>query len=209
MFENEMQFRMDLEKLKAQVAEHERRLEDQEDVGDPPLAVEAGSGIEVQAVAGAWRVSATEKTTTDPMPFDIRVANAAGAWSLQAWLPADQTMLVARNGTSAVNDEFAEHVEDGWVEIATLGEAPTGILLVTVDIQSTPVDKSVEYSWRFVVGAPEETGIDWLDYPATNRFAEVIIRRNDTPTLVAVVVGMAVVQYHRGAISTFGMDFKK
>ena len=51
MFENEMQFRMDLEKLKAQVAEHERRLEDQEDVGDPPLAVEAGSGIEVQAVA--------------------------------------------------------------------------------------------------------------------------------------------------------------
>lgn len=68
MLENEMQFRMDLEKLKAQVAEYERRLEDQEDVGDPPLAVEAGSGIEVQSVAGAWRVSATEteKTTTDP-----------------------------------------------------------------------------------------------------------------------------------------------
>ena len=68
MLENEMQFRMDLEKLKAQVAEYERRLEDQEDVGDPPLAVEAGSGIEVQAVAGAYRVSATEteKTTTDP-----------------------------------------------------------------------------------------------------------------------------------------------
>lgn len=143
-----------------------------------------------------------------PMPFDVRMHYDAteNAWLLQAWLPADQTMLVARNGVSAINDEFAEHVEDGWVDVATFGEAPTGILLVTVDIQSTPVDESVEYSWRFVVGAPEETGIDWLDYPATNRFAEVIIRRNDTPTLVAVVVGTAVVQYHRGAISTFGMD---
>lgn len=141
-----------------------------------------------------------------PMPFDLVVDTVDGVSVLKAWLPADQTMLVARNGTSAANDEFAEHVEDGWVEIATLGEAPTGILLVTVDIQSTPVDESVEYSWRFVVGAPEETGIDWLDYPATNRFAEVIIRRNDTPTLVAVVVGTEVFQYHRGAIATYSMD---
>lgn len=174
------------------------------------MRLQAGPGIRLSQTPEGTTISAPPPPPREepdlPMPFDIRVANAAGAWSIQAWLPADQTMLVARNGVSAINDEFAEHVEDGWVDVATLGEAPTGILLVTVDIQSTPVDESVEYSWRFVVGAPEETGIDWLDYPATNRFAEVIIRRNDTPTLVAVVVGTAVVQYHRGAISTFGMD---
>ena len=174
------------------------------------MRLQAGPGIRLSQTPEGTTITAPPPPPREepdlPMPFDIRVAKASGEWKIQAWLPADQTMLVARNGVSAINDEFAEHVEDGWVDVATLGEAPTGILLVTVDIQSTPVDESVEYSWRFVVGAPEETGIDWLDYPATNRFAEVIIRRNDTPTLVAVVVGTAVVQYHRGAISTFGMD---
>lgn len=204
-----MEMRREMERLKATVAELGRRIEDQADAEATPLRVEAGNGIEVQEAGGAWRVSAAAAADEErPMPFDVRMHYDAteNAWLLQAWLPAEQTMLVARNGVSAINDEFAGHVEDGWVDVATLGEAPTGILLVTVDIQSTPVDESVEYSWRFVVGAPEETGIDWLDYPVTNRFAEVIIRRNDTPTLVAVVVGTAVVQYHRGAISTFGMD---
>jgi hypothetical protein len=59
MLENEMQFRMDLEKLKAQVAELDRRIEDRDDGAEPPMRVEAGNGVEVQAVAGAWRVSAT------------------------------------------------------------------------------------------------------------------------------------------------------
>lgn len=83
MLENEMQFRMDLEKLKAQVAEYERRLEDQEDVGDPPLAVEAGSGIEVQAVAGAWRVSATAATAESDPQWGCSVVASGASYALR------------------------------------------------------------------------------------------------------------------------------
>ncbi len=87
MLENEMQFRMDLEKLKAQVAEYERRLEDQEEVGDPPLAVEAGAGIEVQAVAGAWRVSATGETgeTADAVLAVVTGGTAAAGYTVSLY----------------------------------------------------------------------------------------------------------------------------
>ena len=55
-----------------------RRLEDQEEVGDPPLAVEAGAGIEVQAVAGAWRVSATGETGETGETADAVLAVVTG-----------------------------------------------------------------------------------------------------------------------------------
>ena len=140
-----------------------------------------------------------------PMPFDVRVDFYEDAWLLQAWLPAEQTMLVSRTGTTAVNDAYAEMVDDGWVTLQSSASAPTGITLVSVEIGAAPTDGSVEYSWSFVIGAPEETGIDWLDHPDKSRMVEVLDRRSETPTLVAVVVGTAVTQYHRGAIDTFAM----
>ena len=172
------------------------------------MRLQAGPGIRLSQTPEGTTITAPPPSRIEPpkpMPFDIRVSNAAGVWSIQAWLPAEQTMLVSRNGTTAVNDAFADHVEDGWVTLQSSASAPTGITLVSVEIEALPTDESVEYSWSFVIGAPEETGIDWLDYPYTDRFAEVKSRRKDTPTLVAVVVGTAVTQYHRGAIDTFAM----
>lgn len=173
------------------------------------MRLQAGPGIRLNQTPEGTTISAPPPPPREepdlPMPFDIRVAKASGEWKIQAWLPAEQTMLVSRNGTTAVNDALADHVEDGWVTLQSSASAPTGITLVSVEIEAVPTDESVEYIWTFVIAAPEESGIDWLDYPGAPRFAEVISRRKDPPTLVAVVVGTAVTQYHRGAIDTFAM----
>lgn len=54
----EMEMRRTIEVLKSRVAELDRRIESQDDGAEPPMRVEAGNGVEVQEVGGAYRVSA-------------------------------------------------------------------------------------------------------------------------------------------------------
>jgi hypothetical protein len=149
MLENEMQFRMDLEKLKAQVAELDRRIEAQDDGAEPPMRVEAGNGIDVQEVGGAYRVNAKGEPEA-LLPFDVRVNQADGApGTVEFWLPADSIgAVVMRNGQRVVAESTKSYVYGAWNSIGTQpDESQYAVVLEIVEDSTYTQGSSVVTTW--------------------------------------------------------------
>lgn len=162
-----MEMRREIELLKAQVAELDRRIEAQDDGAEPPMRVEAGNGIDVQEVGGAYRVDAKGEPEA-LLPFDVRLVPQAGAGPLvQVWIPDPDANIVSRNAAGLDMLESLAWTPGEW---NTLGSMENTSQVVVVKVVPNPDYVKQEAEQTAVWEAGSRMAARWTCELASNSF---------------------------------------
>lgn len=132
------------------------------------------------------------RTEATPMPFDIRTVASGETISLEAWMPADTTTVVRRNGYYVAPPSTLSGGTEGWITFWT-GLSPESTYYVIRRIQAIGGGLA---AWPPNVG--NEWILDVVENPSAAAPPEIM-----TDELIAVCVDGKVAQITRGAFSTY------